>query len=80
MPTLEEAMTLIEPEQEHGDLSIDPVFDSKQRWIWTTDQMKGESRVWVVDFTKGGRFTPHTFDGKYLGYVRAVRSGQSSTE
>ncbi len=28
------------------------MFDSEQRWIWTADQVKGESWAWVVYFDK----------------------------
>lgn len=41
LPTLEEAMSLMEPTK-HGDLYIDPIFDSKQSWIWTCDQVARE--------------------------------------
>jgi hypothetical protein len=40
LPTLEEAMSLMEATK-HGELYIDPVFDSRQRWIWTSDQVTG---------------------------------------
>jgi len=49
LPTLEEAMSLMEPSTKNGDLYIDPVFDKTQRWIWTAD--KREAGVaWVVSF------------------------------
>lgn len=35
LPTLEEAMSLMEPQKKNADLYIDPVFDNTQRWIWT---------------------------------------------
>ncbi len=75
-PTLEEAMSLMETE-EKNDLYIDPIFDSKQRWIWTADQVKGESWAWVVGFLLGRCYCRH-FYSKHC--VRAVRSGQSSQE
>ena len=76
-PTLEEAMSLMEPKELNGDLYIDPVFDKNQRWIWTSDSYSGESRAWVVLFNNGRCYRPFlTLDS----YVRAVRSGQSSTE
>ncbi|MFQ5630538.1 MAG: DUF1566 domain-containing protein, partial [bacterium] len=37
LPTLEEAMSLMEKENMNGDLHIDPVFDKAQSWIWTSD-------------------------------------------
>jgi hypothetical protein len=71
LPTLEEAMSLMEPERKNG-LYIDPVFDREQTWIWTADKVKGASMAWVV-YLNGG------ICGSDLGYsyVRAVRSGQS---
>jgi tetratricopeptide (TPR) repeat protein len=52
LPTLEEAMSLIESSEKSGDLFIDPVFDSTQRYIWTSD-MNNTSRAWVVYFGNG---------------------------
>jgi len=70
LPTLEEAMSLMEPEKKNGNLHIDPVFDARQEWIWTADLFKGQPWAWVVDFYVGRcgcRF--------YRSYfVRAVRS------
>lgn len=63
LPTLEEAMSLMEPSEKNGDLHIDPVFDKNQRWIWTCDKVIRERGAWVVTFSNG--------DGNY---VRAVRS------
>ncbi len=73
LPTLEEAMSLMEPKKLNDDLYIDPVFDKTQRWIWTTDQVAGGSLRWVVDFDDGG------CNGYYIysTTVRLVRSGQS---
>ncbi|MBN2092243.1 DUF1566 domain-containing protein [candidate division KSB1 bacterium] len=76
LPTLEEAMSLMEPTKLNGALYIDPVFDKTQRWIWTADQVAGGSLRWVVYFNYG-----HCDDdGIYYNYyVRLVRSGLSST-
>lgn len=73
LPTLEEAMSLMEPEKRNRDLYIDPVFDKNQHWIWTADK-EASGGAWVVYFyggacTHGGVHDPN--------YVRAVRSGQS---
>jgi hypothetical protein len=51
LPTLEEAMSLMEP-KEHGELYLDPVFDRKQRWIWTADKSSASS-AWCVGFYYG---------------------------
>ncbi len=67
LPTLEEAMSLIEPKQ-YGNLYIDPVFDRKQRWIWTLDKFSASS-AWRVSFDLGGCFNL----ALRSIYVRAVR-------
>ncbi len=70
LPTLEEAMSLMEALM-HRDLYIDTKFDRVQSRIWTSDKASYGS-AWVVDFDNGlcilGRV-----DGYF--YVRAVRSG-----
>ncbi|MDZ7302686.1 MAG: DUF1566 domain-containing protein [candidate division KSB1 bacterium] len=68
LPTLEEAMSLMEP-RKHGELYIDPVFDHEQRWIWTSDK-ESAGRAWCVGFDNGD------CDPSDIGssnYVRAVR-------
>ena len=77
LPTLEEAMSLMEPEQKQGSLYIDSLFDIKQSWIWTSDPYQGASWAWVVNFSLGKCYDSQ-FDSNY--YVRAVRFGQSSQE
>ncbi|MCI0512863.1 DUF1566 domain-containing protein [candidate division KSB1 bacterium] len=79
LPTLEEAMSLMEPKRLYGDLYIDPVFDITQRWIWTVDPTtSGSAAAWVVSF-HGGYCNPDNLDLND-NYVRAVRSGLSSQE
>ncbi|MCG3158859.1 MAG: hypothetical protein DKINENOH_05503 [bacterium] len=73
LPTLEEAMSLMEPEKRNGDLHIDPVFDKNQRWIWTADQ-EASGGAWCVRFSFG---TCDRNDVLSNLVVRAVRSGQS---
>ena len=69
LPTLEEAMSLMEPARNEDGLYINPVFDSRQRWIWTSDRY-GASSAWVVLFSIGYCCN----DGfKINFYVRAVR-------
>ena len=67
LPTLEEAMSLMAPKQQ-GKLYIDPVFDSKQSWIWTADKSSAGA-AWFVNFSYG--YCDH-FGISYY-YVRAVR-------
>lgn len=72
LPTLEEAMSLVEPERKNGNLYVDPELDTNQRWIWTADNTPA-GVAWFVDFSNGGCNANHVNDD---GYVRAVRSGQ----
>jgi serine/threonine-protein kinase len=72
LSTLEEAMSLMEP-QNYGELHIDPVFDERQRWIWTADKASA-SEAWYVYFQVGSCYYYEA--GKHAAYVRAVRSGQ----
>jgi len=74
LPTLEEAMSLMEPDQKNGDLHIDPVFDPTQEYIWTASkQSVGMSWGWGVGFGSG---LCDNDLGVGTGYVRAVRTGQ----
>ena len=71
LPTLEEAMSLMEPKLKKGGLHIDSVFEREQRWIWTCDAIGDSSYTWIVNFRLGGCFS-HLFNT--YNYVRAVRS------
>jgi hypothetical protein len=68
LPTLEEAMSLIEKTR-NNELHIVSLFDSKQSRIWTSDLIADQSRAWVVLFVYGDCNLNY---GYY--YVRAVRS------
>lgn len=72
LPTLEEAMSLMEPKKNKDGLYIDAVFDKTQRWIWTADSYSA-SAAWVVDFYGGGCRYYHV--GYADDVVRAVRFG-----
>lgn len=76
LPTQEEAMSLMEPTTKNGDLCIDPVFDKIQPWIWTADKYSA-GVAWYVSF-RGGYCSDNNYTDDYY-YVRAVRTGQSST-
>ena len=67
LPTLEEAMSLMEPHK-YNNLYIDPKFDSTQEWIWTGDK-EASGASWVVGFYGGG--CNYGMDGN--GYIRVVR-------
>lgn len=73
LPTLEEAMSLIEPTQKNSDLHIDPVFDKMQHSIWTIDKAGFDGEVWAVSFDQGSCGLRRVGDPLS---VRAVRSGQ----
>lgn len=77
LPTIEEAMSLMEPERS-GILHVNNIFNPIQSLIWTGDTLVGESRIWIVDFN-GGDCTSNDINNGY-GYVRAVRSRPSSVE
>jgi len=70
LPTLEEAMSLMEREKKDGDLYIDPVFDRTQWWIRTAD-LESAGRVWVVTYGYG---LCHPLGLHQGTCVRAVRS------
>ena len=69
LPTLKEAISILEPTKMNGELYIDKVFDETQEWIWTSDQYSASS-AWVVSFDVG-----HCSYNAFAGddYVRAVR-------
>ncbi|MFQ5769483.1 MAG: DUF1566 domain-containing protein [bacterium] len=69
LPTLEEAMSLIEVEKKTGNLYINPVFDQEQFMIWTADK-ESPYMVWLVQFYYGNCFNSHV---GFISYVRAVR-------
>ena len=74
LPTLEEAMSLMEQTEKNGGLHKDPLFDTMQRWIWTSD-MNSVSLAWLVNFVSGNCYTyvNDYFDFISGGYIRAVR-------
>ncbi len=71
LPTLEEAMSLMEPTENNDRLYIDSAFDKNQVWIWTSD-LYNTSSAWVVDFSSGSYYYYNDVDFS-SSYVRAVR-------
>ena len=71
LPTLEEAMSLMEREKKNADLYIDPMFDTKQRYIWTADRYSA-SGAWNVVFDLG--YCNHIGVDILDIFARAVRS------
>jgi len=70
LPTLEEAMSLMEPKKRSSGLYINPVFNKTQSWFWTADT-ESASRAWYVNFVNGNCVS---YDIAYnYGHVRAVR-------
>ncbi len=71
LPTLEEAMSLMEPTIKNGDLHIDQIFDPCQMRIWTSD-FRRDSMSWVVRFDAG--YCDYVYNDSNNNYsVRAVR-------
>ncbi|ODS32124.1 MAG: hypothetical protein SCARUB_02774 [Candidatus Scalindua rubra] len=70
LPTVEEAASLLELSKKNGDLHIAPVFDKKQRWIWTGDDISSDI-AWGVYFDFGNVNLGHI---RTKHYVRPVRS------
>ncbi len=68
LPTLEEAMSLIES-QKYSDLYIDPIFDRRHASIWTADKANNAS-VWLVEIGYGMCRHGDIF---HVHHVRAVR-------
>ena len=68
LPTLEEAMSLMEPATNRG-LYIDAKFDAKQRWIWMSD-IYSAGVEWVADFDLGSCHHRRVTDGSYVRVVR----------
>ncbi len=73
LPTLEEAMSLMEPQKSDNGLHINPLFDKTKLIIWTADLSKASS-AWAVDFYFGWCSGDNGFTA-VSHKVRAVRSG-----
>lgn len=70
LPTLEEAMSLMEPEKRNEKLYIDPIFHNRPYWIWTSDTSSSSS-FWFVSFFDGLCMDTILENSMYC--VRAVR-------
>jgi hypothetical protein len=69
LPTLEEAMSLVEPRLTNDNLHKTSSFERTQTIIWTMDKAN-DNKVWVVGFNEGRCFNIYHDD---RCYVRAVR-------
>ena len=70
LPTVEELLSLMEPEKNQDGNYISPLFDQKQWWCWTKDKRAGGG-AWLVYFILG---YVHWRNPNYLYYVRVCRS------
>ena len=78
LPTVEEAISLLEPDINTSELYIDPVFDAKQIGIWTGDENDSAGFMdgaWSVRFTGGygGGNALWVYDNA-RNHVRPIRS------
>lgn len=74
LPTLEEAISLMEPAKKAGGLHIDPVFDPYQKRIWTSDFRK-DGMAWTVWFDAA--FCDYAYtDNNIRHSIRAVSTGR----
>ena len=71
LPTLVEAVSLLNPKAKSLDLFIDPIFDKRQWGVWTSDLTEDNSRAWTVSYSLGGC---SSFSFHNTNFVRAVRS------
>ncbi len=69
LPTIDEAMSLVEPQVIHG-LHIEPIFSPHQASIWTADS-KGDSAAWAVKYDSG-LCVRDSVDQSH--FVRAIRT------
>ena len=70
LPTLEELISLLESEKMGNELYINPMFDSRQKWFWSSDT-RASSGAFSVTFSSGRVYWILEFSSHY---VRAVRS------
>ncbi|MCP5004460.1 MAG: DUF1566 domain-containing protein [Planctomycetes bacterium] len=70
LPTVDEAVSLLEPDRKSNSLYVDPVFDKNQLFIWTGDGFLAYS-AWVVSFRSA--LTTWS-DVKHRNFVRPVRA------
>jgi len=70
LPTLEEAVSLLESRESKYYLYIDPLFSRVQKHIWTGDKVD-DNKGWAIDFYSGD---VNRVPFNYKSYVRPVRS------
>ena len=75
LPTVDEAVSLLESSKMNGHLYIDPIFSKKHSPIWTGDKFEyegGSEAAWLVFFGSG--FVGWSYVINDINYVRPVRS------
>ena len=72
LPTVDEAVSLLESSTINGDLYINPVFSKKQRWIWTGDKFDGSEAAWFVIGFSGSVSRSSVHRSLYVRPVRSV--------
>lgn len=68
LPTIEEALSLVEKKKNEKGLFLHPCFSMAQPFIFTADRRK-PGGYWLVDFTKGGVFWASGFNPGGFGRV-----------
>jgi serine/threonine-protein kinase len=71
LPTVDEAVSLLESSKKNGNLYTAPVFSKKQQWILTGDKVDGSEAACYVYFNDG---YVHWDSFIYSNFVRPVRS------
>jgi hypothetical protein len=75
LPTMEEAMSLMEPEKNAKDVYLNPCFSKEQPFIFVAAQRK-PGGYWFVDYKQGRAFwSSGTIPGGFGRLVRAAGSG-----
>ena len=76
LPTINELVSLLEPDEQENGLYIHPIFGSHMKWCWSCDMLPTDS-AWAVDFYSGEVYWVdlHHFEL----FVRAVCSMRGKT-
>jgi hypothetical protein len=76
LPTVDEAVSLLEPSKKNSWIYIDCVFNNKQIYIWTADTKDGyRGGTWLVGFNRGcvNSYSLFINDINFVRPVRALR-------
>lgn len=74
LPTIEELLSLLTPPGRSETLCMDPVFDGKQKWLWSADRHSFTS-AWYVN-VELGFVSKNDFSALY--FARAVSSASKA--